>query len=84
MGKQTQDYIKLKAISEKFNSVAESITEDEVRDLIVGSIKERIDESIKNLDSFYRVDEIAENWIGSNSFFIEKLICDSITNKFSR
>jgi len=80
MGKQVEDYIKLKGISNKFNEVSESITEDLIRELIRERLKEKIDEAIGTIE-VYMVQEIIDNWIDSNSLFIERAVSDSLTRK---
>ena len=42
MSNQTEQYISLKPISEKFNNVAQAISEEEIKSVIIGELKEQL------------------------------------------
>ena len=81
MKEQLQDYILLKAISDKFNMVADTISESDIKDLIVRTIERKVDEAIGELYCFHKVEEVSENWIDKNSFSIENMVREAIKKK---
>ena len=44
MNRQTEDYISLKPIADRFKDAANSITDDEIRNMIKNSLQRQIDE----------------------------------------
>ena len=46
MNRQTEDYISLKPIADRFKNVANSITDDEIRNMIKNSLQRQIDEQL--------------------------------------
>lgn len=81
MSKQTEDYIKLKPIADRFKEVAMSISDDEIKAII----KEELREQIRNQVEFGTViNDCTEVWLEdeNNCEFVMKCIKDSIQNKF--
>lgn len=82
MYEQKENYIVLKGVSEKFNEVAKSISDEDVLDLIKERLRCKIDEQISELDFKWNIQEIIEKYIQENSFKIENMIQKSLENKF--
>lgn len=82
MNKQTTEYIALKGISERFNEVAKSFTDEEIKSIIKSTLQVKIEEEISHIGFSEDIQEIASNFIMKNTFNIEKLIEDYIGNKF--
>ena len=81
MDNQTQDYITLKPISERFKEVAMTISNDEIKAII----KEELREQIRKQVEFGEViNEWTETWLEDedNCDFVMNCIRDSIKNKF--
>lgn len=81
MNRQTEDYIKLKPIADRFKEIATSITNDEIKAII----KEELREQIRNQVKFGTViNEWTEIWLEdeNNCEFVMKCIKESIQNKF--
>lgn len=81
MSKQTEDYIKLKPIADRFKEVGMSISDDEIKAII----KEELREQIRNQVEFGTViNEWTEIWLEdeNNCEFVMRCIKDSIQNKF--
>lgn len=51
MNEQTEDYIKLKSISERFKNVANSISDEDINCLIKNELREQIAEKV-NLGTY--------------------------------
>lgn len=47
MNKQTENYIILKPIAERFNRIAKSITDDEIKSLIKNELRNQINKECK-------------------------------------
>lgn len=77
MSKQTENYIILKPIAERFNEVAKSISDDEIKYII----KEAMKEQIHSIFDFSKLNEITEEYIENNEEDIKYLIANSIRNK---
>lgn len=82
MYEQKENYIVLKGVSEKFNEVAKSLSDEDVLDLIKERLRCKIDEQISELDFKWNIQEIIEKYIQENSFKIENMIQKSLENKF--
>lgn len=83
MTKQTEDYISLKPIADRFREVAESVTDEEIRQIIKDKIKEKIDDQI-DFSSFGNViEEMIDNWFDddSNCNFILDALKDSVKRR---
>lgn len=81
MNNQTQDYIVLKPISEKFKDVAASITDDEIKYII----KEELRKQIENQVELGRtISKWVDDWLEdtNNCDFVMNCIKNSIEDKF--
>ena len=79
MENKTESYIVLKPIAERFNRIANEITDDEIKQLIKSSLREQI--ACMDLGNYLR--EVADNYFDSDENFdkIQKMIEESIKNK---
>lgn len=86
MNRQTEDYISLKPIADRFKNVANSITDDEIRNMIKNSLQRQIDEQLDlGLDALgYHATDIIDNWFDdyNNENFVVNLIKDRLKKKF--
>ena len=80
MENKTESYIVLKPIAERFNRIANEITDDEIKDLIKSSLREQI----KLCDFGYDVKIIVDEWFeeDENVESVKSLIEQSIKDKF--
>lgn len=76
MNNQTESYIVLKPIAERFSKVSSEITDEEIKSLIKNVMKERIAQAI-NFDGI--VDKI-DNFLENN----EEQICRVVTESINR
>ena len=81
MSNQTESYIILKPIAEKFNEIGKQITDDEIRSIIKEQLALKIKEEIENVSFGWNIQEIVENYVAKNSFNIENLIQKSLENR---
>lgn len=66
MKKQTEDYLSLKPLAERFKEAANKITDEELDYIIRSKIKEQIENQI-NFSSFgTAIEEVIENWFEDN------------------
>lgn len=81
MNSQTQDYIVLKPIAERFKKVAMSISDDEIKAIIKEELREQIR---KQVEFGSVINEWTETWLEDedNCDFVMNCIKDSIKNKF--
>ena len=77
MNKQTEDYIILKPIAERFNRVAETISDDDIKYIIKSCIKERL----LNVINFNNVSEIIEDVIAEKEDEIKDMVIKSIKDR---
>lgn len=78
MNKQTQDYISLKPIAERFKEIAAAISDDEIKSLI----KDELRNQIRNQVEFGSViGEMVEQWICDNPEFIIDTMKESIERR---
>lgn len=63
MNKQTQDYIILKPIAERFNRIASEITDDDIKYIIKQSMREQIEK----VDFSYELKLIVEEYFEDES-----------------
>ena len=79
MDNKTESYIVLKPIAERFNRIANEITDDEIKQLIKSSLREQI--ACMDLGSYLR--DIADSYFDSDEQVvkIQKMIEESIKNK---
>jgi len=73
MSEQTENYIILKPIAERFNKISAEITDDEIRSLIKSELREQV----KQVHFASMIIEIAENFVDDNLSLIESLLLDS-------
>lgn len=78
MSNQTEQYISLKPISEKFNNVSQAITEEDIKSVIIGELKDQL----KGINFRTYIEEIIDNYVENNSDEINGLIKESIKKKF--
>ena len=81
MSNQTESYIILKPIAEKFNEVGKQITDGEIRGIIKEQLALKIKEEIDNVSFGWNIQDIVENYVAKNSFNIENLIQKSLENR---
>jgi len=78
MNNQTDNYIILKPISERFNEVAKTLTEDDIKTLIKERLRAKIDEQLNHLDFQWKVQEIFDEYISENIGNIEDMLKNAI------
>ena len=66
MTKQTEDYLSLKPLAERFQEAANRITDEELDYIIRSKIKEQIDEQIDFSSFGTAIEEVIENWFEDN------------------
>lgn len=79
MEKQTENYIVLKPIAERFNKIAVTISDEDIRRII----KQAMADQIKGIFDFSRLDELTETWIEENEEKIKEMISKSISDKLN-
>lgn len=77
MTEQTQNYIILKPVAERFNEIAKTISDEEIRSLIKATMREQL---IKAFD-FDRVQDIVNEYIDNHSSDIEDMVRNSIADR---
>ncbi|OHD25262.1 MAG: hypothetical protein A2Y34_03910 [Spirochaetes bacterium GWC1_27_15] len=77
MNNQTENYVILKPIAERFNLVAKEITDNDIKYII----KEAMKEQIKGIFDFNKLNEMTEEFIDKNEDKIKCAIADCIFNK---
>lgn len=66
MAKQTEDYLSLKPLAERFQEAANRITDEELDCIIRSKIKEQIEEQIDFSSLGIAIEETVENWLDDN------------------
>lgn len=66
MTKQTEDYLSLKPLAERFREAANRITDKELDCIIRSKIKEQIEEQIDFSSFGTAIEEVIENWFEDN------------------
>lgn len=66
MTKQTEDYLSLKPLAERFQEAANRITDEELNCIIRSKIKEQIEEQIDFSSLGIAIEETIENWFDDN------------------
>ena len=66
MTKQTEDYLSLKPLAERFKEVANRITDEELDYIIRSKIKEQIEEQVDFSSFGTAMEEVIENWFEDN------------------
>lgn len=81
MNRQTEDYIKLKPIADRFKKVATTISDDEIKRIIIDELREQIR---KQVEFGAVINDWTETWLEdeNNCEFVMKCIHESIQNKF--
>lgn len=77
MKEQTENYIILKPIAERFNKIAKEISDSDIKYII----KEAMREQIKDVFDFGRLGELTEEYIEENEDDIKQMIFNSITSR---
>lgn len=88
MNKQTADYISLKPLADRFREVANSISDDEIKNIIVKKLEEKVDEQLDEINipleeivNYWFDDDNNINWVIDN---LKKSIENKLSNKKSR
>lgn len=82
MTKQTQDYVTLKPIAERFKEVAMSITDDEIKSIIKEELRNQIRDQV---DFGYTIGQWVDDMLENDESWVELVIScmkESIINKF--
>lgn len=82
MTKQTQDYLTLKPIAERFKEVAMSITDDEIKSIIKEELRNQIRDQV---DFGYTIGQWVDDMLENDESWVELVIScmkESIRNKF--
>jgi len=79
MSEQTENYIVLKPIAERFNRISKSITDEEIRSLIKSELRDQM----RNVNFGGLISEIASEWVDNNQEVIEKLLLESYKAKLT-
>lgn len=66
MRRQTEDYLSLKPLAERFQEAANRITDEELDYIIRSKIKEQIEEQIDFSPFGTAIEEVIENWFEDN------------------
>lgn len=66
MTKQTENYLSLKPLAERFKEVANRITDEELDYIIRSKIKEQIEEQVDFSSFGTAIEEVIENWFEDN------------------
>lgn len=77
MKQQTENYLILKPIAERFNRVASEITDDDIKYIIKSLMKEKIAESI----NFSVVSDIINDYLYEHQEEIAHAAMDSLANR---
>lgn len=82
MTKQTQDYVTLKPIAERFKEVAMSITDDEIKSITKEELRNQIRDQV---DFGYTIGQWVDDMLENDESWVELVIScmkESIKNKF--
>lgn len=81
MKNQTSDYISLKPLADRFREAADTITDDEIREIIRSKIEEKVEEQLDEIE--IPLSGIIEEWFGDgeNTLWVMNSLKDSIENK---
>ena len=60
MNKQTEDYISLKPIADRFREAAKSISDDELREIVKDGLRSKVREELDCME--FPLEEITESW----------------------
>lgn len=78
MPKQAENYIILKPISERFNRIAEEMTDDDISWMI----KDELRAQLNTIDFKWEIQDIVSEYIENNKDKISEMVERSIQNKF--
>lgn len=81
MNNQTADYISLKPLADRFRKAAESINDDEIKNIIKSKIEEKVEEQLDEIE--IPLLAIVEEWFNDddNILLVMSSLKDSIENK---
>ena len=82
LSKQTQDYIILKPIAERFKEIAATITDKEIKDIIKSELRDQIRNQV---DFGSTIAEWVNNMLEEDDYWVELVtncMKESIKNKF--
>lgn len=77
MENQTESYIVLKPIAERFSRIANEITDEEIRTLI----KSELSQQLRSINFSAWVGDALGEWVSENEDTIKKLALESLTAK---
>ena len=78
MNNQTENYIILKPISERFNRIANEITDDEIK----GLIKYEMGQQLGKIDFYSTISNIVEDYLDEHTDDILELYKREVKNRF--
>jgi len=78
MENQTENYIILKPIAERFNKVASSITDEDIKSLIFSEMRNKL----QAIDFRSEIEEIIGDYLDNNSDEVLGLFKTQLINKF--
>ena len=79
MTRQTENYLILKPIADRFSRVSAEITDNDIKYMIMEAMKEKISEAI----DFSVVEEKLTEWIDNNSDQVVHVMQDAIVERLS-
>ena len=79
MTRQTENYLILKPIADRFSRVSAEITDNDIKYMIMEVMKEKISEAI----DFSVVEEKLTEWIDNNSDQVVHVMQDAIVERLS-
>ena len=81
MNNQTADYISLKPLADRFRKAAESINDNEIKDIIKSKIEEKVEEQLDEIE--IPLSGIIEEWFDNddNILWVMSSLKESIENK---
>jgi hypothetical protein len=77
MDNQTENYIILKPIAERFNKMAKEISDEDIKYII----KEAMREQIKGIFNFHKLEELTDEYIEQNEDDIKEMLSKSISDR---
>ena len=77
MSKETETYIILKPISERFNRIAKEMTDEEIKHLLKETIKEQISKTV----DLWKAQDIIDEFIDKHEDDIKELTLKAIKDK---
>lgn len=66
MTEQAYNYMAMKPLAERFKDVAKNITDEEIKRLILDTVRDKLNSAIG--DAFYVVPEILDDYINEHSY----------------